>query len=180
MERRRPPMLSLQLKNPADSILKNLEILEPLKPATESLSIIESVIEKFKFMDGRDIRDIYNSDKINQDVKISGTRVENPTREIIQINEPAVQLFYKSKDVSRGGLDIKDVWFPFNRIEIIGQRLEKAEDKYISNWENFKQNLPFDKDVILEMIRNPDLKIYGRFINYTNASISARLYKEKF
>jgi hypothetical protein len=174
MQRRRP----LGLKLPEINIAKKI-VLDKLDLSNESFDIIETVIHKFKFMNREDVFDLYNSDKINKNIKISGVKTESSIRDIAQITEPVLQLFYKSKGESRVGLDLKDIWFPFKEVQVIGQRLEKLEDKYITSWENLKHGLPFDKDLILEMARNPDLLIYGRFMNYTFASISARLYYEE-
>ena len=102
--------------------------------------------------------------------------------------EKAGQKFYKSKGESRNlseEQNIKDFWFPFVDINIIGEkRLIKSEDKYLLAIETIKNRRILEdptfaqlKLLLTEILYTDSLLDYGRFIDNFNAAISKRLYE---
>lgn len=147
----------------------------------ETENRIEKTVLRLRFMNIKDVEEIFSH--VNDKLPLEFEKVVDPDREVIRIIKPiekAGQLFYKSSGSSRGDKSIAGIWFPFVAKK---ERFIKLEDKYINSYNNFEGGVKFDelsdedKSAMLDLIRNPDLFKYGRFIDYTNASISARLHR---
>ena len=168
---------------------------EQLKQYIIKINNTEDIL---KFMNKSKILDIYS--KIDSiDIKYGpaidkdGKEIIFDDRQILQIIEPiekAGQKFYKSKGESRNLSEehnIKDFWFPFVDINIIGEkRLIKSEDKYLLAIETIKNRHILDledptfaqlKLLLTEILYTDSLLDYGRFIDNFNAAISKRLYE---
>jgi hypothetical protein len=180
--RRRPPVpLTIQVGLEPKFFYDKLKRLDPtLEDVKEREKRIEQTIIKMKYMNMNDVREIFS--QVNDKLSIEYERVPDLDREIIRIIKPeekAGQLFYKSTGTSRKDKSIAGVWFPFVSKD---KRFIKLEDRYIDSYNSFEGGVKFenitdeDKSAMLDLIRNPNLFTYARFIDYTNASISARLH----
>lgn len=150
----------------------------------DNINKIENIL---KYMNREQIIDIYKN--IDEPLEIEYKKLSNINdREIIEVIKPlekAGQKFYKSMGQSRDPT-IKDFWFPFEGEEIVGsKRLIKSEDKYLNAIESFKTTrkmtpvlTDYIKTLLSEILFTDSLLNYGRFIDYTNACISKKLYHD--
>lgn len=181
--RRRPPPIVITDLKPK-FFYENLKKLDDtIVDYKETEKRIENTVLKLRFMNIKDVEEIFS--EVNDKLPLEFERIPDRDREIIRIIKPEEkegQLFYKSTGTSRGDKSIAGVWFPFVSK---GKRIIKSEDRYINSYNNFEGGVRFeetseeDKSAMLDLIRNLELFKYGRFIDYTNACISARLYQEK-
>ncbi len=180
MPPKRPDLAPLNLSF-KDPILENLTRIEPAVDPKVSLKKINDVIERFKHMKKEDILELFTSEYVNQHIEVEYNVLPDPDRQVIEIIKPeskSGQKFYKSHGVSRGDNQIKDIWFPF--VERQFHIFVKPEDKYIASVERLglARMSELDASHVLTLLRDPTLHLYGRFMDFTNASICAKLYYE--
>ena len=181
--RKRPPPIVVSDLEPRFFYEKLKKLDNTIINFKETEKRVENTVLKLRFMNIKDIEEIFS--KVNDKLSLEFEKIPDADREVIRILKPEEkkgQLFYKSTGTSRGDKGIAGVWFPFVSKD---KRFVKLEDKYISSYNNFEGGVRFeelseeDKSAMLDLVRNLELFKYGRFIDYTNASISARLYQEK-
>jgi len=182
--RRRPPVpLTIQVGLEPKFFYDKLKRLDPtVEDVKNTEKRVEQTILKLRYMNMKEIDEVFSH--VNDKISIEFERIRDPDREIIKIIKPeekAGQLFYKSTGTSRNDKGIAGVWFPFVSKD---KRFVKLEDRYIDSYNSFEGGVKYEdisdeeKSAMLDLIKNPNLFTYGRFIDYTNASISARLHQE--
>jgi hypothetical protein len=158
---------------------------------------LEKVMEKFKHMTGEQVKILFKK-HCGEAIKLNVVHepVDFAEREVVKVTAVttptgplAVDLyFYKSSGTSRDDISILGTWFP-----LIGQKfynglsMIKAENDYLIALEYFMEayrieqlsgtSVPIIK-LLNEMIDNPDILEYGRFINHLNMLIACYLTLE--
>lgn len=177
MLKRRP---NLTLVIPENPIVKKLE---EIGLSTADNTKIIDIIGNLKMMDRKQINEIFDNIFITSKEDFLVERVKDEDREVVRIILPITKqgtLFYKSTGTSRGIPDIKDIWFPLYKIDyspLKEHKFVKAEAKYISAWNNFLMGDMKEDTISLvrEIVTNPDIYKYGRFLDKENAKISKML-----
>ena len=191
LARRRPIQLNIETDlEPKFFYEKLMRLDKTIEDVKATAKRLEKTIEQLRFMSISDVRGIFS--RVNSKLQLEFTKEDDPDREVIRIIKPeekAGQFFYKSTGTSRGDKSIEGVWFPFIKKDmgiLREKRFVKLEDKYINAYNIFVSGVRFedisdeDKSAMIDLIRNADLLSFGRFMDYTNASIAARLNLENF
>lgn len=136
---------------------------------------IEPTIDKLKHMNIDDVERIFATVNNNYYFEYE-MEPEYEGRQTMMVTKPIQQGFYKSSGPSRG-TGLVGIWLPYSSVEL--GRIAKPEDRFIAVWDKlWDKRTIFDgqqKSDVIDIIRNPLLVLYARFINYDNASISATM-----